>query len=430
MLWLVIGYLFLFIFRPYEYWPILGTFHVERIYMIVLLVSVLNSKNKHYVSHAINKSVLWFLLAIIAAALFAFDKSVAFESVQEYCKLLIFYFLIILTIRDEKDLKVFLFAYIVIMFLYVGKSAWEFFVNDNYWWRMGIKRMKGIDTSYGDPNSLAASIVYSLPFGWALFRLGLEQRWQRILLWGYGVLALVCIIYTGSRSGMVATILFLLLLLMFSSRKIIGILLIPLLLFGVWNTMPESYKIRFISTFAEAGADEAGQKGAYDSAHGRLAGLEQGYKTFLSHPVFGMGPGNFKYTWGGGTGEIIGMSAHNLYGQLLGELGGVGSVAFVALMWTIFMTHWRVRKVVIDQLIHCPESGESANAEKQALLMLVSSASLQTLALLLFNGNFGHNLFRYNYLWVGAIGVLCWQFSGQLQCGATRIKQHLGNHIS
>ena len=194
--------------------------------------------------------------------------------------------------------------------------------------------------------------------------------------------------------------------------------------------MPESYKIRFISTFAEAGADEAGQKGAYDSAHGRLAGLEQGYKTFLSHPVFGMGPGNFKYTWDGGTGEITGMSAHNLYGQVLGEMGGVGSVAFVALMWTIFMTHWRIRKMGNDHLIPSGDSGESVNSEKQRLLLLASSASIQTLVLLLFNGNFGHNLFRYNYLWVGAIGVLCWQFSGQLQCGSTSTEQRLGNHIS
>jgi hypothetical protein len=38
--WLLGGYLFLLIFRPYEYWPILGEFRIERIYMIGFIGAV------------------------------------------------------------------------------------------------------------------------------------------------------------------------------------------------------------------------------------------------------------------------------------------------------------------------------------------------------------------------------------------------------
>ena len=41
MLWGTIGYLFLMIFRPFEYWEWLGALHLERIYMIGLLTAVL-----------------------------------------------------------------------------------------------------------------------------------------------------------------------------------------------------------------------------------------------------------------------------------------------------------------------------------------------------------------------------------------------------
>ena len=37
MRWLLIGYMFLFIDRPFEVWPWLGDLHVERIYMLFTL---------------------------------------------------------------------------------------------------------------------------------------------------------------------------------------------------------------------------------------------------------------------------------------------------------------------------------------------------------------------------------------------------------
>ena len=37
MRWLLIGYMFLFIDRPFEVWPWLGDLHVERVYMLFTL---------------------------------------------------------------------------------------------------------------------------------------------------------------------------------------------------------------------------------------------------------------------------------------------------------------------------------------------------------------------------------------------------------
>lgn len=394
--WLVTGYLFLFIFRPYEYWPVLGQFHVERVYMIVLIMCVFIWKHRKYVPHRITASVLLFYFVMFLSSVTAINWSDSYFVLLDYFKLIVFYFIIIAAMRDEKDLRNFITAYILIMFLYVGKSSWEFFINDRYWFRMGIKRLMGIDFTYGDPNYLAASIVYSLPFLWAMIKYKPEERVIRWLLWGYGLLALVAIVYTGSRSGMVTVLLFMVLMVIGGSRKLVGIALLVAALFTAWTFMPEDYRMRFKSIYDA----EAGDKGADLSAKGRIEGLKTGYAIFTRSPLLGIGPGNFKYGW---EKVEVGGSSHNLYGQILGETGGAGFVAFLLLIILITKTHLGVIKKA-GQIIR--EKGAGIHERQLQFLRYASIASVQTIALLLFNGNFGHNLYRYNYLWLGAMGVL------------------------
>jgi O-antigen ligase len=174
--------------------------------------------------------------------------------------------------------------------------------------------------------------------------------------------------------------------------------------------MPDSYKIRFQSSFVEGIAEDAGQKGADESARGRIEGLKAGFGIMLKHPFFGLGPGNFEYAWAGGTGEIRGGSAHNLYGQMMGELGLSGSIAFVCFIAVICRTLLMVKRVI--------KKGSNSSDDVQIddmqrhyyFLKLLSIAAIQAIVLLLFNGNFGHNLYRYNYLWIGAIAVLISHF--------------------
>lgn len=414
MLWLVIGYLFLFIFRPYEYWGFLGTYHVERLYMIFLLFAVFLSKEKRFISSPINLMVLAFFCVIVVSTIFAFKQADAVKFAFDYFKLIVFYFIIILTVRDEKDLKWFMIAYIAIMFLYVGKSSWEFFVHDRHFYRMEIKRLVGIDASYADPNSFAASIVYSLPFLWALIKCRLESRVVRLLLLAYGLLAVVAIIFTGSRSGMVTGFLFLILVWLWGSKKFIGIIVLTVALLTTWQLMPESYQTRFMSSFFEG----VGPASADVSAKGRIEGLKAGVRIIKDYPLLGIGPGNFKYGWG--TVEVAG-SSHNLYGQLMGELGGMGVLAFLILIATMFKTHISVYKKA--KLLQDRAGRENTRPNDLLFLGLNSAAAVQVLILLLFNGNFGHNLYRYNYLWIGAMAVLSIYFVNMKQKSEIRVPQ-------
>lgn len=409
MLWLVVGYMFLFIFRPYEYWTILADLRIERLYMLGLMVLVFVSTRKRYIPHRINAVVLGFFAIMLLSAVTAYNTDAAFDVTFNYFKLLVFYFIVILTIEDEEQLKLFITAYIGVMFIYIGKSAWEFFVHDRYEWRMGIKRMTGIDQTYNDPNAFAASIVYSFPFAWALIRYRLESVWQRRGLWAYSLLGLICIMYTGSRSGMATVILFMGLVWLYSSRKGAGMIALAVILAVSWNFMPDDLQNRFETIYNP----EAGPSNAAASAQGRMAGFEQGLKLFGEYPILGIGPGNFKFGWHDGRG----MNAHNLYGQVMGEFGVTGTTAFALFLLTTFLNsrnniaRIKALEMAAGNRSEPDEPGADNPADRNLLLLqLLSVASIQVMPLMLFKGWADHNLYRYNWLWIGAVTVLVSHF--------------------
>jgi O-antigen ligase len=406
MLYLLLGYMFLFVFRPFEYWDFLGDFHIERIYAGLMLGVLVLWRGKKWLPHASNYAVVFFIFIMALSSLFAVDKPLAFETTIDYAKVVVFYAVLLCVIQTEDDLKIFVVAFVIITGIYVGKSAWEFFINDRHWYRMGIRRMMGIDKTYNDPNYFAASIAYSLPFWWAAIKLQLRSKFVRFLLLLYLPLSLTAILCSGSRSGMVCSILFLILAWLAAKRKVLGAVLMILVLAALWFSAGQSYRIRFLSTFIEGIAEEHGQWGADASAQGRLEGLQMGYNIFLKFPILGIGPGNFKYSWSGGTGEVSGGSSHNLYGQLLGELGAGGAISFALMIGIFVWTQNRVRRRANALLANIDTIPGQDSAGRLKCLKVVSVGCLQGIILLLFNGNFGHNLYRFNFLWIGAMGVV------------------------
>lgn len=439
------GYLFLLIFRPFEYWPIFGMLHLERVYMLIFMAIVFFSKDKRFISSPINGAVVCLTSTLVLAGIFGISWSNSWPFIVDYIKYVIFYFMIIISVRSEDDFRLIIFSFVVVMFLYVGKSAWEFFVHDRYIYRMGIKRMVGIDVTYGDPNSFAASICYSLPLTWALIRSHFEHPGVKLFLWSYGLLALVAIVFTGSRSGMVTFVFFLILLVMGASRKMLGIFVAGLILVISWDYMPEDLQSRFLSTFS---SEYAATAGAVESAGGRMVGFMHGLEVWKQYPVFGVGPDNFSRTW---PGLVSGPNAHNVYGQVMGELGTAGVCSFGLFLVVMYRVNSRVvvrcgqrkpkeeshaepskaRFGVSGQTRHArPQAvaGRTVNTslskvvEKntflavpstQAVYVFVAQSITQTVLLMLFKGWADHNLYRYTWLWLAALTILCNHFSMQ-----------------
>jgi O-antigen ligase len=120
------------------------------------------------------------------------------------------------------------------------------------------------------------------------------------------------------------------------------------------------------------------------SGESRWEGLQIGLELFGKNPLTGIGPG----VWRVATGRTL--ESHNLYGQLLGELGGLGGAAFVLILLAFWANiHWQ-RK-----------NNSNAARDGPCFSYEVSMAVGVAVLLMLFEGNFGHNLFRFNWLWYG-----------------------------
>lgn len=383
MLWLLIGYMYLFIHRPFEIWPSLGTFRMELVYMLITGSIWLVNSGKRWLPNPLHWANFFFAGAVLLTWLASSHSDAGQLTVENHFKILVFYVLLVTLVHDERTLRLVVQAMVVIMTLYMAHSVREY-LNGRMEYRMGIYRLIGVDKSLGDPNSFAASIVYGLPLVipfWMTKPSGL----MRTFLMGFVGLSAGSIALTGSRSGLVGLLLAALVVILRSQYRwrMIGLAVVAAPLF--WLALPPSLQTRFETIIDPS----VGPANAQESAEGRIAGLQVGWKLFTSNPATGCGPG----AWRKASGSPL--ESHNLYGQLAGEMGGVGIVAFLL----VIGLYWHNN--------HCIAAAYHQHPEwERDFLYYLSQAMNLALLLLLFEGNFGHNLFRFTWLWYGGFTII------------------------
>lgn len=334
--------------------------------------------------------ILAFFGVMVLTVVVSDDIGAWYKAVESYLKIMIFYYVLASTVKNEREFTAIIFAYIAIMFIYEAKSLFEYFVNGRHVFRMGIRRLVGIDESGGDPNTFASSIVYSLPFAYALYQMfkgNFESRWKVRFLYTYGILSVVCIILTGSRTGFASLTLFGFLIWTCSRSKMKTLIIMCIISSVTWHFIPQEKKIRISSiidseAMLEGAEGEKFKESAKISAESRGKGFWEGYELMKSSPILGYGVGSFKMARGKVGGEV-GLQPHNLYGQLMGEMGMLGIVAFGALLLSMITYNLRIIR----------QRGDMAP---------FANACLMSITLLLVNGYASHNLYRFNWLWIAA----------------------------
>lgn len=404
MRWLLIGYMFLFIDRPFEVWPWLGDIHIERIYMLLTIAAWTVYPNKRWLSNPQHAAYAGFALAVVTCWLMSPYSDHGQPVVENWFKVVVFYFLLVTSIYDEEGLRHIAVGFLCVMGLYMLHSLREYLAG-RHTYRMGIARMIGVDKTLGDPNSFGASIVFALPIAFAVWKAGLGGRIGRWLLLGYVGLSSLCILLTGSRSSLLGLVVWFMIVIWGTRYRFAALVAFAAAAPLAFVALPDSLQTRFETIINP----EVGPKNAQESGEGRLLGLTTGFSLWASNPINGVGPG----AWRPATGSKV--ESHNLYGQLVGELGALGLVAFVSLL-VCFWMNWRSMKRLRE---HEPEW-------KNDLVFTLSSAVAVAIFLLLFMGNFGHNLFRFTWLWYGGFLIIArrcaefrvanWEPAAELEC--------------
>ncbi len=175
----------------------------------------------------------------------------------------------------------------------------------------------------GDPNDTAAYLLMLFPLSYYLFFLD-PKKWLKAVYASAMALSLMAVVLTGSRGGFLGFVFLLFILWLQSRRKVLGLFVGLAVFSALWFTAPSAYRER-ITGITRYQEDESAMARVYL----RLAAIQM----FKHNPLVGVGIGNFSDFQSQYGGTVGSRTAHNMYLLVLGELGALGFLVFMAILF-------------------------------------------------------------------------------------------------
>lgn len=229
-----------------------------------------------------------------------------------------------------------------------------------------------------NPNDMAQMFLIGLPCLWMIVRSEPLISFKRVL----ALVSMATVFYgflrTGSRGGMIAFALLLLIATMDASgrAKALVPLLGLLMAIVVGVIMPDSLKQRYL-TFTVDDLDEETVESemnvtAVASTESRLRILLESIRLTVTNPVFGVGPGMFPdATYRNAKAEgrhITWLETHNSYTQVSSESGFPGLILFASIQWVCLR---RIREMIQKFRGHRDERSRKLLVAAQTLKYLL-----------------------------------------------------------
>lgn len=322
--------------QPGEMIPALASLRIELVYGVLMLVILVVRKASEIKvllkTDRIVHATLQLLAVVVLTIPFAIWRGGAFEMAIELVKMIVLQLLMTFFIDSQAHLRSILWLLVGFMMWFSG-SAFSGYLHGQYYVVNGVQRAQGINSMAGDPNELAGVLMAFLPFLVALVSCS-KRFLVKLLLVGCGALTLIVLMLTGARISMVALLALVIFYILRSKRKILGLTVALVLGAALWFSLPAQYQQRYLTVtqYAEGGKLD-------DSNQLRLAIWDAGWRMFLDHPILGVGAGQFATAYG--TIYLQGrhtawMQPHNLFLQVVCELGLVGLFVFVSFVLQIW----------------------------------------------------------------------------------------------
>jgi len=367
----------------------MGVFRIEKILAAVILTAWATAGEKTFIENKVNLAVGLMVVAMtIAAVMSPYQSVLDNREYYDWMKAALLYLLMMTLIKSEKELKFLLTTMIISWFLYMGHSYYEFHCGRGSW-QQGVWKIIGVDGS--DANTFGMRCNYMVPFLFP-FAMLLKKKWHYLFILAYLLLFVRVIQLTGSRTSFLMLILFAITAGVLSKHRV---KIIPALLIGAavgWATLDESQKERYRTIWDSSAG--AGHTQTY--ADGRLAGFYGGLEVFMTSPIWGVGPGCYRFTpVATGYGEHKGAYTHFLYGQIPSNIGLLGILGWSSMLVCVGLNHMQIRE--LDN-----EFKRRKLENESKFVAALSYAIMLSFFLLLFGGFAGHNAFNWNWLWYPA----------------------------
>lgn len=394
---IVLVYLWVLVANPQARFDFIGAIRLEKILVILAwLTLILSGKMQVKFDSISGLVVLFFFWLMLSFLLSPYgDYYLARYWVGNYWKLLVVYFLLLFAINDEKDIKLLITGYLIVIALYQMHSWLDFLRGGSYVYQQGIKRMVGIWTGgIGAANYYGMITMLSLPFAYFVFNTTESKQVKRLLVI-YAGMTFASVFFSGTRGALLGVLVFVFLT-MKSFKQVFKSLLLLLTLVSVaYFALPDYLQYRYFGMIVEKKydfeIDERADEISKTSAEDRMMGLYDGWNLAMLRPILGYGPGSSPEARKEVNDELkfdreLNLQMHNLYGQILAESGFVG---FFIFMITIMVYLLRLRRLDIPQ---------ADNVSMQIRTFL------QTVILLyLYYGMISHTLYKYYWFLMFAI---------------------------
>ncbi len=271
------------------------------------------------------------------------------------------------------------------------------FVTGNLVWEnQGTMRLHGSTPNYKHPNSFSGTQLATLPFLYFLFPHA--PRIFQLAILAQTIGALTVVLTTGSRTGYVALAAGLLLLVWKSRSKLKAAIILGLIVVLIEPYIPQDYKERAETIFTQE--DEFGA-----SIDTRKQIIDDAVEIFEAN-MAGVGLGAFPSARKKRFERH--QETHNLYLQILTELGVQGLLLFAAVIISCFNQLFKLIQLARSNLANLKQlSANNQELEQHRadlrIIMATCFAITGFLVLRLAVGVFGHDL--YEIYWWFAIGL-------------------------
>lgn len=287
--------------------------------------------------------LMWVLVAYILVTLpfVEWPGSVLKQNLLDWVKVAVFFFFTIQVIDTLPRLKLFVAVVIgcqvfrVLEPLYLH-LAWGYWGSAAHGFGVYLDRLSGAPADVVNPNGLGFVIITALPFlHFLLFRH--SSKLYKLIYLALLVPLMYALILTGSRSAIVGLAVVLGMIFLKSEKKALFVVTVLAAAAFAIPRMSDQQADRYLSLVSD------------DSTHaetrdGRLEGMVDDFRTGLARPVFGHGLGTgqeAKWNVIGGTNV-----PHNMYAEAFIELGAIGLLLFLSLIWSFVRNAMDARRAV------------------------------------------------------------------------------------
>lgn len=302
---------------------------------LFLIISFLLILQREKIIHKFNQPIFkcfsaFLIMMVLALPFVTFPGSVIKNNLPVFIKAIVFLYFCALILDTEKRLKISIFVFVACQVFRVLEPLY-LNITSGYWGGStylgegeSADRLGGAPADIINANELGFVIVTVIPF---LHYFLLSRSWI-LKLFYFALLALLlyALILTMSRGAFLALLVVGWFIFKESTQKLmlIGFGIIGLV--AALSIMNDIQRDRYLSLFSSESKQSA-------SAEGRINGMIKEFELGLERPIFGFGLGTTNEAKFNTFGQS--QASHNMYMELLIEVGVVGIIFFSRFIFAI-----------------------------------------------------------------------------------------------